>query len=175
MTKVIVAVIFACVLVLMGAMVVIPKVTGTADNITEVGDTYAYTIEGEVAKPGTYVLSDAVTMFDLISAAGGTVYNTDDRTYYDDTPLTSGNTYYIGGKYDASDICSNQPINKVNINKDSADALAQINGITSTVASSIISYRTGTGAFKTIEDLLNVYGIGNATYRKIRNYVILHE
>ena len=31
------------------------------------------------------------------------------------------------------------------------------------------------GFFKTLEELLNVYGIGNATYRKVRDYVILHE
>lgn len=175
MAKIILLVIGACVFVLLAAMVVVPKVTGTAGNITEIGEVYSYTIEGEVAKPGTYTLSDAVTMFDLITAAGGTIYNTDDCSYFDDAPLEKGNTYYIGGKYDATDLCSNEPIKKVNINKDNAEDLTKINGITSTIASAIVSYRVSTGTFKTIEDVMNVYGIGNATYRKIRNYVILHE
>ena len=78
-------------------------------------------------------------------------------------------------KYDASDICSNKEIEKVNINKASNDELTKINGITSSIASSIVSYRTSAGTFKCLEDLLSVYGIGNATYRKIRNYVYLHE
>ena len=50
-----------------------------------------------------------------------------------------------------------------------------LGGYTSSIASSIVSYRTGTGPFKTVEQLLEVYGIGNATYRKIRNFVTLHE
>ena len=175
MVKIILLVIGGCVFVLLAAMVVVPKVTGTAGNITEVGETYSYTVEGEVSKPGTYTLSDAVTMLDLITAAGGTVYNTDELSYFDDAKLTVGNTYYIGGRFDASDLCSNEPIKKVNVNKATAQELAEINGITSTIASSIVSYRVGTGTFNTIEDIMNVYGIGNATYRKIRNYVTLHE
>ena len=62
-----------------------------------------------------------------------------------------------------------------NINEDNADQLMAISGITSSIANSIVSYRTSNGAFKTIEQLTDVYGIGNATYRKIRNYVILHN
>ena len=50
-----------------------------------------------------------------------------------------------------------------------------INGISASVASSIVSYRQNDGFFETLEELLNVYGIGNATYRKVRDYVILHE
>ncbi|MCF0108431.1 MAG: SLBB domain-containing protein, partial [Bacilli bacterium] len=88
MVKIILLVIGGCVFVLLAAMVVVPKVTGTAGNITEVGETYSYTVEGEVSKPGTYTLSDAVTMLDLITAAGGTVYNTDELSYFDDAKLT---------------------------------------------------------------------------------------
>ena len=50
-----------------------------------------------------------------------------------------------------------------------------VSGVTTSIASSIVSYRTENGMFNTIEQLMDVYGIGNATYHKIRNYVILHE
>ena len=49
-----------------------------------------------------------------------------------------------------------------------------VNGITTSIASSIVSYRTENGIFDTLEELMDVYGIGNATYHKIRGYVILH-
>ena len=63
----------------------------------------------------------------------------------------------------------------MNINQDDAQTLMSVNGITTSIASSIVSYRSENGIFNTVEDLLNVYGIGNATYHKIRNYVILHQ
>lgn len=176
MTKIIIAVVVVAVVVIAGCMIVGPQIqNGTIGQVTEVADTYSYTIEGEVSKPGTYVLSDVVSMSDLIYAAGGTIYNTDDRSYFDEAVVEPGNTYYIGGKYDNTDICSTAEIVKVNINTDSAEQMLKISGITSSIASSIVSYRSEIGTYKTIEDLLGVYGIGNATYRKIRNYVILHE
>lgn len=176
MTKIIICIFVAAAVVCVGIMVATtPKQGNDVGTITDVTNTSTYTIEGEVSKPGTYVLGEVITMNDLIYAAGGVVHNTDDRSYFDETICKSGNTYYIGGKYDASDICSNEPIEKVNINTDSEEELMKINGITSSIASSIVSYRTGTGSFVVLEDLLNVYGIGNATYRKIRNFVILHE
>ena len=83
-------------------------------------------------------------------------------------------TYYIASKYDSSDICSTSEVEKVNVNTDDATTLTNVSGITTSIANSIVSYRSEKGLFNTLEQLLEVYGIGNATYRKIRGYVILH-
>jgi competence protein ComEA len=181
MVKIIIGVLIATVVVIAGFMILDPKISvNNNPGITETIDSdslggYTYTIEGEVNKPGSYALAENITMADLISAAGGVTTNADDLAFYDDATLTEGTTYYIASKYNASDICNTEPITKVNVNKDDADTLMTINGITSSIASSIVSYRTATGTFKTVEQLLEVYGIGNATYRKIRNFVTLHE
>ena len=63
----------------------------------------------------------------------------------------------------------------MNINSDPVDVLTTINGLSATIANSIVTYRTENGIFDTIEELMEVYGIGNATYTKLRNYVTLHE
>ncbi len=181
MAKIVIGVLVATVVVIVGFMVLDPKINLT--NTSLVSETidgkglggYTYVIEGEVNKPGSYSLTENITMADLISAAGGVTSNADDLAWFDDATLKAGSTYYIASKYNASDICSSEPITKVNINTDTADTLVTINGITSSIASSIVSYRTGTGQFQTIEQLTEVYGVGNATYRKIRNFVTLHE
>lgn len=180
MFKILIGVLVVTAIVIVGFMIIDPKINPTTvTNITEIVDSgsagFMYTIEGEVNKPGTYNLSDVVTMGDLISAAGGVTSNADDLAYYEDSVLKSGSTYYIASKYNANDVCSTDEIAKVNINSDDADTLMSVNGITSSIASSIVSYRTGTGYFKTLEQLTEVYGVGNATYRKIRNFVILHN
>lgn len=179
MFKIIIGVVIAAAVLIVGFMMIDPKVTKnakTADTTLVVDGEGGskYTIEGEVNKPGTYSLNENITLADLIQASGGTTNNADDLAYFSEAPLKAGNTYYIASKYDNTDVCNNSAINKVNINADDAEKLTSVNGITSSIASSIVSYRTSNGIFKTIEQLTEVYGIGNATYRKVRNYVILH-
>ena len=181
MAKVLIGVVVAAFVVIIGFLLIDPDLNAITDNgaVIEVVDSNAasgnkYTIEGEVNKAGTYVLSDSATMADLIAAAGGINSNADERAYFENATLKSGSTYYIAGRYDATDICSKSEVNKVNINEDDATTLMSVNGITTSIASSIVSYRTENGIFNTIEQVMEVYGIGNATYHKIRNYVILH-
>ena len=180
MVKVLIGVVIVAFIVIIGFLVIDPDLSGTtttnSNNVTEVSTSKGskYTIEGEVYKAGTYVLSDGITMNDLLEAAGGTTANADDLAYYSTAPLKAGSTYYIASKFDENDICSKSEISKVNINEDDAQTLMSVSGITTSIASSIVSYRTEHGIYNTIEDLLNVYGIGNATYHKVRNYVILH-
>ena len=154
-----------------------PVNPSNSNNITEISTNQGskYTIEGEVYKSGTYVLSDGITMHDLLEAAGGTTANADDLAYFENAQLKAGTTYYIASKFDETDICSKSEISKVNINEDDAQTLMTVTGITTAIASSIVSYRNENGNFNTIEDLLAVYGIGNATYHKVRNYVVLHK
>lgn len=178
MFKILIGVVVAAFVVIMGFLIIDPDLnqSNNVNSISEiVSDGFRYTIEGEVNKAGTYVLSDNITMADLIEAAGGVKSTADDLAYFDFAPLKSGSTYYIPGKYDETDICSKTAITKVNINEDDAATLLTVNGITTSIASSIVSYRTENGVFDTIEELMEVYGIGNATYNKIRNYVILHS
>ncbi|MCR5184519.1 MAG: ComEA family DNA-binding protein [Bacilli bacterium] len=176
MIKLIIGAVIAVFVVIGGFLLLDPNVNkSSVNNTVEVADTATYTIEGEVSKVGTYTLSDVVTMADLIAAAGGATSNADPLAYFEDATLTSGNTYFIAPQFDSTDICGTSPIAKVNVNADDAETLMKVNGITSSIASSIVSYRTENGTFSTLEDLLNVYGIGNATYRKIRSYIILHE
>ena len=180
MIKVLVGVVIVAFIVIIGFLVIDPDLnptTTTSGSVTEVSTQAGskYTIEGEVYKAGTFVLQDGVTMADLLEAAGGTTANADDLAYFSTASLKAGSSYYIASKFDETDICSKSEISKVNINEDDAQTLMSVNGITTSIASSIVSYRTENGIFNTIEDLLNVYGIGNATYHKVRNYVILHS
>ena len=178
MIKILIGVVVAAFVVIIGFLLIDPDLNNSNNNsISEVTSTDGskYTIEGEVNKAGTYVLSDGITMGDLISAAGGVNKNADDLAYFENVTLKAGSSYYIAGKYDETDICAKTEIAKVNVNEDDATTLMTVNGITTSIASSIISYRTENGIFDTLEELMEVYGIGNATYHKIRNYVILHS
>lgn len=178
MVKILIGVVVVTVLVITTFLILDPNVGIVQTNapVTEVSSsTFIVTVEGEVYKPGTYTLEDGATMIDLIETAGGVTSHVDERAYYETATLVNGSTYYIASKFDATDLCNSSEIQKVNINSDTSETLATINGITSTIANSIVTYREENGLFSTIEELQEVYGIGPATYKKVRSYVILHE
>ena len=178
MVKILIGVVIVTVLVITTFLILDPNIgiTQNGATVTEVSNnTFVITVEGEVYKPGTYTLEDGATMKDLIDTAGGVTSQADERAYYETAALVNGSSYYIASKFDATDLCNSSAITKVNINSDSSETLASINGITSTIANSIVTYREENGLFSTIEELQEVYGIGPATYKKVRGYVILHE
>ena len=61
----------------------------------------------------------------------------------------------------------------VNINTADATQLALLPGIGPKAADSIIAYRSSTGDFTSIDDLVKVKGIGSKTLEKLRPYLSL--
>ena len=60
----------------------------------------------------------------------------------------------------------------VNVNTAPAEEIAkQLNGVGAAKAEAIVTYRTQNGAFKTLEDLSKVKGIGAATLDKNRDNI----
>jgi competence protein ComEA len=178
MFKILIGVLVVAFIAIIAFMVIDPNVNpfnGGDVTSTILEGSFTLTIEGEVLKTGTYVLNEGATMGELISTAGGLTTNGDPLCYIETAELESGMTYYIAPKYDESDVCNSVPITKVNVNSASQDTLMNVSGFTASISNSIITHRAENGQFMTIEDLLDVYGIGSATYRKVRNYVTLHE
>lgn len=60
---------------------------------------------------------------------------------------------------------------KISINDADEENLTKISGIGSSKAKSIIEYRKQNGNFKTIEDIMNVSGIGKSLFEKIKDYI----
>lgn len=57
---------------------------------------------------------------------------------------------------------------KININDATQSELESLSGIGPSMAAKIVSYRDKNGLFKTIEDIKNVPGIGEAKYESIK-------
>ncbi len=178
--------VFAVVLVVTVAMIVVFQFVDPSSNVNVLttaqtisstldGNSISVSISGEITRAGTYILDINTTLDDLIAVASGVTTNADPLAYDTTYLLSDGLSFYIPPKYDNTDVCSLEPIKKVNINVDDETKLQEISGIGSATASAIVSYRTSSGQFKRIEDLKLVSGIGNATFEKIKNYVVLRS
>ncbi len=64
----------------------------------------------------------------------------------------------------------------VNINTADAKTIGEaLSGIGLKKAEAIVKYREAKGAFKTVDDLVNVDGIGAKTVEKIKNDILLSD
>lgn len=68
-----------------------------------------------------------------------------------------------------------QAADKININTASQEELETLNGIGSVKAAAIIEYREQYGPFSSIEEIMNVPGIGPATFEKIKDSITVGE
>ena len=59
----------------------------------------------------------------------------------------------------------------LNINSATADALEALPGIGAKTAALIVEYRQKNGPFKKVEDLMNIRGIGEKNFLKLRSQV----
>lgn len=64
-----------------------------------------------------------------------------------------------------------QPESPIDINTASAEELTQLPGVGTVTAAKIVDWREENGSFKTTRELINVDGIGEATYEKIEPHV----
>jgi competence protein ComEA len=68
-----------------------------------------------------------------------------------------------------------KPTVMVNINTATAAELEQLPGIGAKTAARIIDYRQKKGPFKKIEELMNVQGIGEKSFLKLRSQITVAE
>ncbi|MCC8022692.1 MAG: helix-hairpin-helix domain-containing protein [Clostridiales bacterium] len=85
----------------------------------------------------------------------------------------AGNTAAASSTRAASSAATQAEPVIVNINTATLERLKTLNGIGDTKAAAIIAYREENGGFSSLEELMNVKGIGEATFEKILPYVTL--
>jgi competence protein ComEA len=64
---------------------------------------------------------------------------------------------------------------KININTADKSTLMTLPGIGEVIADAIIEYREANGAFQSIEDIKNVYRIGDKTFERFKDNIIVGE
>ena len=72
---------------------------------------------------------------------------------------------------DASDATKKPPLQPINLNAATSEELQQVPGIGPATADKILQMRKSYGAFKSVDDLLAIRGIGKKRLEKMRKYL----
>lgn len=125
-------------------------------------------IDGAINNPGLYDLSPDSKLNDVIKLSEGLVNHNPDCINLSQN-LSDGQKIVITDK--DSPCGDNSQLDKVNINTATILELQLIDGIGEKKAADIISYRNSNGGFTHIEQLLEIKGIGEKTFKKISSFV----
>ena len=159
-------------------------------------DFYKVDIKGEIQFPGMYSLLPSSRILDVIEKAGGLTENADISVINLSKKIQDEMVIIIYSKEEVSnfektkekekivqssciqkeenalknDACiTNQTVQgKISINTATQQELMTLPGIGESKAKDILSYREKNGPFQKIEDIMNVSGIGESLFVKIK-------
>jgi competence protein ComEA len=120
-----------------------------------IGEVY---IGGAVAGPGIYPVKEGDTLQDILLDAG----------IEPDADLSLIEVYIPAEG-------AEQSPQKIDINRAELWLLEALPGIGEVTAKAIVDYRSENGPFKRIEELLQVEGIGEGTFEKIKDYITVSD
>lgn len=151
-------------------------------------------VAGAVKKPGIYELKSKARVTDAISAAGGFARDADKEQINLAEPLSDGVKVTIprlgddsasgimlpaaqgfvgSSKLSTSSPAKSSATGLISLNRASQSDLESLPGIGPIIAKKILEYRQSIGGFKSIDQLLEVNGIGPKKLEKMRAHVQL--
>lgn len=167
-------------LIILGARVIGTRddniIVDTSSTPEQLIETNMYVdISGEVKNPGVYQFEAGTRLYQVIDKAGGLTSSADKNGINQAEFIEDGQKIIIPSLKNYENNNSNSDNNNsnysknglININFASKDELMNITGVGEVIADRIIEYRSNC-SFNNIEDIMNVKGIGNAKFEKMK-------
>ena len=141
-------------------------------------------LAGAVMRPGVYSLCEGSRVFEVIALAGGFTKDAYVKSINQAKVLVDGEQIYVYTQKEAKELMIESMLarasvdadtsgGKVNLNLADKDTLMTLDGIGATRADAILQYRMEHGKFRSIEELMQVDGIKEKTYEKIKDCIIV--
>ena len=139
-------------------------------------------VSGAVAQPGVYAMPRGAIVQDALNAAGGPTGDTALAAVNLAQPIQDGQHLTFPSQSDVAtsgtpdfpalvEPSSDPPGERIDLNQASAPELELLPGIGPSLAQKIIDYREEHGPFASVDDLLDVPGIGPAKLEAVKDQV----
>lgn len=155
-----------------------------AENSVEIETTseeMVVDIKGEIDKPGVYEMEIGDRMVDIIDRSGGLTEEADETQINLAQKLQDEMIIIVPKKGDQTielntssiePATSSNTMEKLNLNQATQSELETLNGIGPSKAEAIITYREENGLFQTVEEILEVNGIGEKMLESIQEHIV---
>ena len=159
------------------------QAAGPKENLPKTGDTPPGEAEsgltvyvcGEVIHPGVVELREGARIYEAVDASGGFTADADPERVNLAQPLTDGQMVVIASKQERT---GSSEAGRAGIDDSypsgttaSREELMTLPGIGESKADAIIRYRKEKGCFLSPEDVMNISGIKDAVYGKIKELI----
>ncbi|MCF0141890.1 MAG: helix-hairpin-helix domain-containing protein [Parasporobacterium sp.] len=130
---------------------------------------------GSVVNPGVYYLYEGDRVNDAVIMAGGLREDASSESVNLAEAVKDGIQIYIPSREEAAagnfGPAAQADDGLININTATPEVLTSLPGIGETKAEAIIKYRDSFGPFSSIEEIMNVAGIKESSFEKIKEYI----
>ena len=135
-------------------------------------------VAGAVVTPGVHHLEAGARVVDAVDAAGGLAPDADAARVNLAALLVDGQQVYVARVGETPPVAATAgganptgPAPLVDLNTATASELEELPGIGPTTAEAIVDHRERNGPFTSVDDLLDVRGIGDAKLEQLRDRV----
>ena len=149
------------------------------ETTVQIRDVYVQ-IGGAVNSPGVYKVSSDKRVFEAIELAGGLRADADRNRVNLVSPVVDEMQIYVPEIGEVStqqtleqQTQSDSSSGKININTAQAEDLTRLPGIGESRARTIIQYREEHGGFQNISEIMNISGIKQAMFDKIKDLITI--
>lgn len=167
-----------------------PDAAMDANPTTEAADgtqMVAIYVCGAVRNPGVYYVSETAIKETVVTMAGGFLEEADETYVNLAQTVTGGEQIYIPTRDETVELSfsSRETVDsqktddaeeidaKININTAGKEQLMTLPGIGENKADAIIAYREAQGRFQSTDELMNIQGIKEGVYNKIKDLIIV--
>lgn len=137
---------------------------------------YVY-VCGEVLNPGVYQVEEGARMYQVIDLAGGVLETAADNYLNLAESVTDGLKIVVPTQEESEklEVVQEEAASQfININTANEETLTTLPGIGASKAKSIISYRESKGGFTSIEELMEIEGIKEGVYNKVKDMITVN-
>jgi competence protein ComEA len=127
---------------------------------------------GAVNQEGVYELARGSRVYEAIAMAGGFREDADARNVNQAEVLEDEERIYVSVVGEEVPVEDKKDA-RININKASKEELMTLPGVGESRAESIIKYREQQGAFQSIEEIMQVSGIKEGLFEKIKDFITI--